>query len=40
MYVVMEGEITIYLPDPEIPANEFKKRYKEYSNLLEDMKAL
>ena len=36
MYVVMQGEITISLPDPEIPPNEFKKRYKEYTNLLAD----
>ena len=36
MYVVVSGEITISLPDPEIPTAEFKRRYKEYTNLLQD----
>ena len=32
-FVVYEGAVTIKLPDPEIPPDEFEERYSEYKLL-------
>ena len=37
MFVIISGEITISLPDPEIEPEDFKIRYTEYTNLLKDI---
>ena len=35
---MLSGEVSILLPDPEIPKDEFYLRYEEYKLLLEEIK--
>ena len=39
-YILLSGEVTMELPTPSIPPEEFKKRYANYKRLLEHMEVL
>ena len=37
-FIVMEGEVTMKLPDPDVELGLWKHQYKDYQLLLEDIK--
>ena len=38
-YIVLDGEVSMELPDPEIAPEEFDDRYKQYKLLLNQIEA-